>query len=106
MPRDVEHCKSPVTVQPVKVDNLSPGTSALDTMNSKILLMQAAAARDGCYDAQSYDKPPASEGNVYQEPFIAAYTPMPLPRPANQTIIFLIAVAAGLAGISIYRAVR
>ncbi len=104
-------------VQPVKVDNLSPGTSALDTMNAKILLMQAAAARDSCYDAQSYDKPPASEGNVYQEPltptrpkgvepFVAAYTPMPLPRPANQTIIFLIAVAAGLAGISIYRAVR
>lgn len=117
MPRDVEHCKSPMAVQPVKVDNLSPGTSALDTMNAKILLMQAAATRDGCYDAQSYDKPPASEGNVYRErfaptlprgveSFIATYTTMQPQRPANQTIIFLIAVAAGLAGISIYRAVR
>ncbi len=109
MPRNVEHCRTPVTVKPIKIDNLSPGTSAIDTMNTKILLMQAAAARDSCYDAQSYDKPPAAE------PFagsgrLTVTLPQGVESFANytrqQTTTFLIAIAAGLAGICIIRAFR
>jgi hypothetical protein len=92
MPRNVEHCRTPVTVKPVKIDNQSPGTSTIDTMNTKILLMQAAAARDSCYDAQSYDKSPATDA-------FTNYT-------RQQTTTFLIAIAAGLAGICIIRAFR
>lgn len=92
MPRNIDHCKTSVTVKPLKIDNLSPGTSQIDTMNTKILLMQASADRDGCYDAQSYDKPPAEEA-------FANYT-------RQQTTTFLIAVTAGLAGICLIRAFR
>jgi hypothetical protein len=105
MPRNVDHCNSPVAIKPVKVDNLSRGTSAIDTMNTKILMMQSAATRDSCYDAQKYDEPPAERIQPYKEAFTygpyAASTPL-----GQQTRIFLIVIAAGLAGVTIMKLIK
>jgi len=105
MPRNVAHCNSPVAVKPVKIDNLSPGTSAIDTMNTKILLMQSAATRDSCYDAQKYDEPPAESIQPYKEAFSRYDELIDLPL-GEQTRTFLTVVAAGLVGLAIIRLIK